>query len=1285
MRIGQGFNSFTQQICIDDAVVVNQSRAENILTNDGRTMRMVALINNEPSAWIKQDQVILDEKQIQEAKKAREILEIEARKKKEIEDKKDAEVKAAKDAKNTEVKAAKEAETTEVKQAARAKDTEKQSKAAEKDDGDDKDTSTSEAKPDEAAEEDPIGKDAAHKKPAEKPMKPSVTQTKAGGKQKNNSAKQEKIADPITEGKTTVDSVKMSTSDTGDTVIIDNVKQKATDTESKKLTKESDKSAKEENDKEKVAKKTKSERKEVPVNEKDRSTPKINDIIVKEDVKEAEIKPDEDKVVPSIDEASGEASAKEAKEETTTTSDEVEVEKKPTIEQKRAQLAQAEREAEIEERNHEANERAIDAASKYANPQFNLDEMVNAQNNKIFNEKRKGPGMSPDSKPQYFNILSNHGVSQTVVYRSFFVEKMSDIANDMGLSAALAIKGDSFNVGGRGSYISPEKFQESSKNYYISVKVINQSINFKDALEFQQLPNIKDEEFRDVFGDCFISGFLEGGELNALISMKILNKASESRLALEASFAASDSAGTWGVKGSGAFAMAKSNLELNTETTIAVSWLGGGNIKPPNEAWTIESLTRAATRFPDMVAASPQRTYAILTKYENLRSYQLLKPKSITRIDYENATLYSNDLMDTFMAFKALYSRLTKQIFAIQDGTLKFKKIDEKKRIELEKDEKKLEIIREKVAELRSVQEKKSLIGYFPQSLDGLDAARLSVRSQMNLIIKRVEEITKRPEFVLQKPDEEFLAPFALEALFPPLESAFKPRLGGPLTKEKLFDEDVARKALDRTSPYGSMDEAHKLCYISESDREEEGGLKLFREETDSIEKYLASRDDGVEESIRLTPLFGNVAEAKGDFFTSLDFIKPDFLIKSISFTTDLGIISAISCRYTNGLSWTRGASAIVSEEAKKGRNVKTLTIDTDERITSFIVTVGAQGTEKEATESILGLTVVTNKGNVLDQKCLTTRRVGYRRRLIHDKLYYNVRSITFESPLERGYLTGFWGRCSSVRKQQIPNRLGAIWTNQCPSTARNSPGKNGKIQNSALMKKKTLAASTDNLNEERVSDAANMKSEIEHLRNELTKANEDLVKAALNAEEAAKSATDTAKKALEHERTISANLLKSTEDKARAEAKTALANSASALKAATDAAKAEADRKKAEYDKKIEDAANAASAEGKLKDAEYEKMKQSYEEANKKAEEERTLKDNVDAIKRDLEKKFQRSRNALVTATRLAERHRIKTLAEIAMDIWQDNDNKWAKISEQHQNWNQRVSMKSIFYFSQY
>lgn len=38
MRLGQGFNSYTQQVCIDDAVVVDPDRPANVVTNIGDTM-----------------------------------------------------------------------------------------------------------------------------------------------------------------------------------------------------------------------------------------------------------------------------------------------------------------------------------------------------------------------------------------------------------------------------------------------------------------------------------------------------------------------------------------------------------------------------------------------------------------------------------------------------------------------------------------------------------------------------------------------------------------------------------------------------------------------------------------------------------------------------------------------------------------------------------------------------------------------------------------------------------------------------------------------------------------------------------------------------------------------------------------------------------------------------------------------------------------------------------------------------------------------------------------------
>jgi hypothetical protein len=62
-------------------------------------------------------------------------------------------------------------------------------------------------------------------------------------------------------------------------------------------------------------------------------------------------------------------------------------------------------------------------------------------------------------------------------------------------------------------------------NFYVSVKVVNQTINEVDSLVYNKLnTELDDKDFLAIFGDSFISGFIEGGEFTAVVSMKILNK-----------------------------------------------------------------------------------------------------------------------------------------------------------------------------------------------------------------------------------------------------------------------------------------------------------------------------------------------------------------------------------------------------------------------------------------------------------------------------------------------------------------------------------------------------------------------------------------------------------------------------------------------------------------------------------------------------------------------------------------------------------------------------------------
>ncbi|KAM0482169.1 hypothetical protein ACHAP7_004396 [Fusarium lateritium] len=202
--------------------------------------------------------------------------------------------------------------------------------------------------------------------------------------------------------------------------------------------------------------------------------------------------------------------------------------------------------------------------------------------------------------------LANRGRSQVVTYTSRFVSKLSEVTDEMNISGSLSIKYGAIGGSGKGSFIDSDKFKESDLNFFISVKVINQSINIKDALIYQALPSVDEKNFVEIFGDCFISGFLEGGEFNALVSMKVLNKDKKTEIEAEAKVALT--IGPVELEAEAKVKVAKNNIQANTETTIQVGWSGGGSIKPMDEPWSIDTLMQTAARFPDLVAKTPQRT-----------------------------------------------------------------------------------------------------------------------------------------------------------------------------------------------------------------------------------------------------------------------------------------------------------------------------------------------------------------------------------------------------------------------------------------------------------------------------------------------------------------------------------------------------------------------------------------------------------------------------------------------------------------------------------------------------
>ncbi|MCJ1388514.1 hypothetical protein MMC18_001361 [Xylographa bjoerkii] len=245
------------------------------------------------------------------------------------------------------------------------------------------------------------------------------------------------------------------------------------------------------------------------------------------------------------------------------------------------------------------------------------------------------------------------GQSQTVSYSSSFVEKISEVVRSMNISAGSSIMTGSVAVSGGGSSVDEIKFAESDLNAVFSAKVVNQTRTLRDNVKFNivKIANMTSAKFHQVYGDCYISGFIEGGDLHGIVSIKALDasRKQEIKSALRSQFNGSQQ--DWSPAAGGTMTEAL----RHTEVTVTVNWSGGGTIKPSGEEWTIESLVRAASSFPEKVAKCPQRTWAILTRYDTIPNFvehanSQEPPISVQR--YEGIQRYTSELLDMYIEYK---------------------------------------------------------------------------------------------------------------------------------------------------------------------------------------------------------------------------------------------------------------------------------------------------------------------------------------------------------------------------------------------------------------------------------------------------------------------------------------------------------------------------------------------------------------------------------------------------------------------------------------------------------
>ncbi|CAM1503261.1 Fc.00g080370.m01.CDS01 [Cosmosporella sp. VM-42] len=399
-------------------------------------------------------------------------------------------------------------------------------------------------------------------------------------------------------------------------------------------------------------------------------------------------------------------------------------------------------------------------------------------------------------------------VAQSVTYKTSIVGKTTDVTDQMSINGAFNIKYDQLQVDGSGSFINTNKIKDSDVSIMVSVKVVNQVSYDHSLTKFQPITNIKEastQHLVEVYGDSYISGWQEGGEFLAVISIKAKNRDEAQNIAADAKIAFTRNKNPppesdkkeLGIKVNATFNKIKNNLTAENEVSVSVTWTGGGqHLKPPEQDWDFDTMKDVALRFPDLCARTPMRTHALLTKYTALRSFYTTQTFDLPA--YDKTGTYTNVLQEAYLDYKAILGAIQVLAFNVSEGTKALvvnprsvKAVEQAKAIT----NKDLQAESDKPAkETSSGTDAESIEGSvvdvtgsvtrvppkvvtppppaveeaFAATIAGLEEARLQCRYMMNRIIQEIDNITIKPEIATdEKRPSPYLSPFLFKLLLP--------------------------------------------------------------------------------------------------------------------------------------------------------------------------------------------------------------------------------------------------------------------------------------------------------------------------------------------------------------------------------------------------------------------------------------------------------------------------------------------------------------------------------------
>ncbi|VUC29191.1 unnamed protein product [Clonostachys rosea] len=437
-------------------------------------------------------------------------------------------------------------------------------------------------------------------------------------------------------------------------------------------------------------------------------------------------------------------------------------------------------------------------------------------------------------------------VAQSVTYKTCVIEKTTDVTDEMKVSAtapitytlltdflqwqingAFNIKYDQLTVDGSGNFVNTNKIKDSDVSIMVSVKVVNQTIYDYSLTKFQPVPNMKEaspQRLIEIYGDSFISGWQEGGEFLAVISIKAKNRDEAQTIAADARVAFSQNKNPppgstskeLSLDISAKFDNIKKHLAGENEVSVSVTWTGGGQqLKEATKDWDFDTMKAVALKFPDLCAKTPMRTHALLTKYTALRSFYTSQAFDLPV--YDKTGTYTNVLQEAYLDYKSILASIQVLAYDVSEGTKALvtnprgnkaglscidifivehaKAITEKAAATEEEAPApepavEAESVEGSVAEVispSSLPEKvitlppPSIDEPFAPSIVGLEEARLKCRFMMNRIIQEIDNITIKPEIATDEARQTpYLSPFLFKMLLPlgvPLPSESSPAL----------------------------------------------------------------------------------------------------------------------------------------------------------------------------------------------------------------------------------------------------------------------------------------------------------------------------------------------------------------------------------------------------------------------------------------------------------------------------------------------------------------------------